>query len=103
MDAKGSGPVISGSLNRISDVWDAEVEARGEGDAAWSWIKESVHWHVIKAAEAELDRIGRNGDPDELNVACSNWIGAWVQAIREFSQSTRGNCQKSKSQMAFGF
>jgi hypothetical protein len=103
MDTRGPGSVISDSLNRISEIWDTEVEFRGEGDAAWSWVKSSDHWQIIKTAEAELDRIGKHGDPAELNAACSHWIIAWVKAIRGFSESRDGTNSKSKSQMSFGF
>ena len=103
MDRRGSISLISDSFNRISEIWNAEVETRGEGDAAWSWVKSSDHWQVIKAAEAELDRIGKHGDQGELNVACGNWMNAWVQAIRDYFESKSGNSGESKSQMAFGF
>jgi len=79
------------------------VASRGEGNAAWAWIKGSDHWFVIEVAEAEWDRIGKSGDPDELNAACSNWIRAWSRAIKEYLQSTDANHQKSKSQMAFDY
>ncbi len=90
-----SGSPISDSLQRIAEFWDSEVESRGAGDAAWSWIKASFHWALIKAAEREVDLIGRNGNPDALNAACSNWIAAWIQAIKTF--------RNSKSQMGFDY
>ena len=98
-----SGCPISDSLHHIAEIWDADVETRGEGDAAWSWIIASSHWTVIKAAEDEVDRIGRDGDPDELHTACSSWIAAWVQAIKSFCQSKGENGRKSKSQITFDY
>jgi hypothetical protein len=79
------------------------VESRGEGDAAWSWIKASDHWRIIKAAEDELDRIGRDGDAGELNAACRDWVAAWVQAIRGFYQAPGGENRNINSQAAFDF
>jgi hypothetical protein len=84
-----SGSQISDSLNRIADVWDADIESRGEGDAAWAWIKASDHWQIIRAAEDELDRIGKHGNADELNAACSKWIASWVEAIAAWSDRCR--------------
>jgi hypothetical protein len=103
MDRRSGSSLISDSFSRIADIWEADVESRGEGDAAWSWIKASDHWRVIKAAEDELDRIGRNGDPDELNAVCGNWVAAWVQAIRGFYKAPGGENRNIKSQTAFHF
>ena len=65
-----SGVLIADALARIADVWDADVECQGVGDAAWTWIKRSSHWQTILDAEGEVNRIGSQGDPDALNAAC---------------------------------
>lgn len=76
-----SGSQIPDTLARIADIWDVEIESRGEGDAAWAWIKASAHWPIISAAEDEVDLIGSRGNPDKLNAACREWMAAWVEAI----------------------
>jgi hypothetical protein len=98
-----SGVQISDSLHLIAELWEADVSSRGVGDAAWAWIKGTDHWQIIEAAEAEWDRIGKAGDPDELNAACSTWIRAWARAIKDFLHSTDANHQKNKSQIAFEY
>jgi hypothetical protein len=103
MDRISASSLISDSFSRIAGIWEADVESRGEGDVAWSWIKASDHWRIIKAAEDELDRIGRYGNPDELNAACRNWVAAWVQAITGFYQAPDEENRNIKSQTAFDF
>ena len=76
-------PIALG-LQLIADHWGVAVEAGGEGDAAWSWIKASDHGREIDAAEAEVDRIGKHGDPVELRAACRCWIAAWANAAEEW-------------------
>jgi hypothetical protein len=84
-----SGFQIPDALNRIADIWDEDIESKGEGDVAGAWIRASNYWQIIKAAENELDRIGKNGNPDELNAACSEWITSWVEAIAAWRETCR--------------
>jgi hypothetical protein len=84
-----SGLQISDSLSRIADFWCADVECWGDGDMAWAWIKASDHWPIIKAAEDEANRIGKHGNPDDLNAACREWIAAWVNAIAAWMDGCR--------------
>jgi len=86
-----SGSSIADSLNRIADVWCTDIECRGEGDAAWAWIKASNQWLVICAAEDEVNRIGSRGNSDELNAACAEWVAAWVAAMTGWIRVVRNN------------
>jgi hypothetical protein len=82
-------PIFDVQEYQLSVLWNAFIECRGEGDAAWAWIKASQHWLAITAAEAAVNRIGTRGDPDDLNAACQEWLAAWVVAMREWT--SRGN------------
>ena len=82
-----SGSQIHNALERIADVWCADIECQGEGDAAWAFIKASDYWQLIKGAEDKMNGIGSRGDPDELNAACAGWIALWVEAIAAWSEA----------------
>ncbi len=81
-----SGDSISDALNRVADLWCADIESQGEGDAAWTWIKASDYWVAISAAEDVVNRIAKNCEPDDLNAACHSWLSAWVDAIAEWRE-----------------
>jgi hypothetical protein len=84
-----SGCLIPDSLSRIADIWDADIESRGEGDTAWAWIRASDYWQTIAAAENEVNRIGSRGNPEELHAACGEWIRIWVETIGEWRETSQ--------------
>jgi len=62
--------------------WETRVLPTGRGDHAWIWIHaHQEHGPAIRAAEADIDRIGTRGDPQELQRACEAWVDAWREAI----------------------
>jgi hypothetical protein len=65
--------------------WETEVLPTGRGDHAWSWIHtHQQHGPAIRAAEADIDRTGAKGHPQELQRACNAWVDAWLRAIEDW-------------------
>jgi hypothetical protein len=89
-----SGFPIINAYSLIRDVWDLDIESRGEGKAAYDWIEESAHWQIISAAEDEVNRIGKHGDPSELNAAWSVWVAAWGDAIAAWVAQSKKDLDK---------
>ncbi len=67
--------------------WETRVVPTGRGDHAWSWIHaHQEHSPSIRAAEADIDRIGTKGDPQEFQGACDAWVEVWRKAIEDWMQ-----------------
>lgn len=69
-------------------LWETQVLPTGRGDHAWSWIHEhDVHGTAIRAAEADINRIGTKGDAQALQRDCDAWAEAWRVAIEEWRRN----------------
>jgi hypothetical protein len=62
--------------------WATYVSPTGRGDYAWAWIQgHAQHGVAVHKAEAEIDRIGSKGNPEDLEAACNSLQEAWRKAI----------------------
>jgi hypothetical protein len=76
--------------------WETFVVPTGYGDHAWNWIHEhEKHGPAIRSTEADIDRIGTKGDPQELQSVCDAWVDAWREAIEEWLKIPMSGFQAS--------
>jgi len=77
-------PLIS-AMYIAAWYWETRVLPTGRGDHAWNWIHaHQEHCPAVRAAEADIDRIGTKGNPQELQRACDAWVHAWRGAIEDW-------------------